>query len=81
VLSKVSEQIADRLRRAEEAHQRGARETNEKIKAEWLEMEKRWLRIAESLQFVEQANQFLDGAVKVTPSKRKSQNGDTSSWF
>jgi hypothetical protein len=44
-------------------------------------MEKRWLRIAESLQFVEQANQFLDGAVKVTPSKRKSQNGDTSSWF
>lgn len=78
MLSKVSEQIADCLKRADEARQRASREANEKFKAEWLEMEKRWLRSAKSLRFVDRANRYLDDTVRVTASNNKSQSCETS---
>lgn len=73
MLSKVSEEIADCLARAGDARQCAAHEATEKIKAEWLEMEKRWLRIAQSLTFTERAKRFLDDAATAAGSEIRTQ--------
>ena len=62
MLLQIAEEIDRSLARAEEARQRALRETDERLTTEWLEIEKRWLHIADSLRFVEQANRFLDDA-------------------
>jgi hypothetical protein len=62
LLLQIAEEIDRSLARAEEARQQALRETSERLTAEWLEIEKRWLHIADSLRFVEQANRFLDDA-------------------
>lgn len=72
MLLKVSEKIAECLMRAHEARQRAVCETNKKFQAEWLEMEKRWLRVAESLRFVEQANRLLDDGYREKVNQTKN---------
>jgi hypothetical protein len=64
LLLKISEEITDCLTRAEEARQRALDETNERLQVEWLDIEHRWRHLAESLKFVEQANRFLDDALR-----------------
>jgi hypothetical protein len=52
VLTKISEEMVECLARAEEARQRAKKETDPRLRDEWLEMERRWLKLLESLRFV-----------------------------
>jgi len=62
MLRKIPEHILECLGRAAEARGRADDATDPILKSDYLEMELRWMRLAESYRFVEQANQFLDDA-------------------
>jgi len=79
MLNKISQQIADCLAKAADARERAQAIDDPKIKAVYLELEGRWMALAESYRFVERADQFLDDAQRhrlpVTPAVRlKSDN-------
>lgn len=61
-MSRVSEQISDALMKAAEARDRAAKADNESFKCEWLDLERRWLLLVETLKFVEQADRFISDA-------------------
>ncbi len=62
MLLKVSDQIAECLQRAASAREQAERATNPTVKANYLDAELRWLHLAESYQFVEQAERFIADA-------------------
>jgi hypothetical protein len=70
MLARVSDQIAEALRRAEEAGRRAAAANNKLLKEDWLDMEQRWFWLVESLRFVEQADRFITDAA--AQKKRQS---------
>src|SRR5262249_58912495 len=74
MLNKISQQIADCLAKAADARERAQAIDDPKIKAVYLELEGRWMALAESYRFVERADQFLDDAQRhrlpVTPAVR-----------
>jgi hypothetical protein len=62
MLLRVSEQIKDCLDHAAESRQRANKATDPERKAELLDMERRWLRLAESHGLVEQLERFITDA-------------------
>lgn len=58
MLENLSEQVLDRLRRAEEAAERAGRAPNPSVRRDLLEMERRWLKLAHGYQFLEQFGVF-----------------------
>jgi hypothetical protein len=62
MLLKVSDQIAECLERAASAREQAERPTNPTVRANYLDAELRWLRLAESYQFVEQAERYISDA-------------------
>ena len=58
MLENLSEQVRDCLRRAEDCAERAKREPNPSFKCDLLEMERRWLKLARSYQFLEQLSSF-----------------------
>ena len=74
---KLSDQISECLGYAVDARERADAAADPSRKADFLDMERRWLRLVESYRFVEQAARFsLDGHAARTPSAEKlSQTG------
>ena len=62
MLLKISQQIADCLAKAADARERAQTITDPSIKAMYFDLERRWMKLAESCRFVERADRFLDDA-------------------
>jgi hypothetical protein len=60
MLLKLSDKISECLAEAAEARERAKAATDPGHKADFLDMELRWLRLVESYRFVEQASRFLE---------------------
>src|SRR5262249_31357580 len=75
---KISEQIREALARAAEARDCAYRETNPDRKSDFLDMELRWSRLAESYKFVERANQFLDDVQRQRYPERPVPKSDNT---
>ena len=60
MLQKVSKQVRECLRRAEECGQRAKIEPDPNAAKDFLDMERRWLSLARSYQFSEQLETFSD---------------------
>jgi hypothetical protein len=59
MLLRIAEDVRRCLERAAEARQRAQSQLDPERKAEFLEMEGRWLRLAESYRFVAQLEDFI----------------------
>jgi len=68
MLQKLSENIAECLAHAAKAERRADEATDSTIKREAADMADRWRRLAESYQFVERVNRFLDNTKTVGSS-------------
>jgi len=60
MLLKLSDKISECLAHAAEARERAKAATDADHKADFHDMELRWLRLVESYRFVEQASRFLE---------------------
>jgi hypothetical protein len=58
MLENLSEQILDCLRRAEESAERARHEPDSAVRRDFLDMERRWLKLAHSYEFLEQLGLF-----------------------
>jgi hypothetical protein len=58
VLNKVSEQIRDCLRHAQECARKAADQPDPALRDDFLRLEKRWLKLARSIEFGESLNAF-----------------------
>jgi hypothetical protein len=58
MLNNLSAQISDCLRHAEDCARQAAGQTCPKLKADFLDMERRWLSLARSYEFTERINDF-----------------------
>ena len=56
----LSEQIRECLEHAEECARKAAAQTDPKIKADFLDLERRWLLLARSYEFTERLTDFSD---------------------
>jgi hypothetical protein len=59
MLLRIAEDVRQCLERAAEARERAQSQLNSECKAEFLEMERRWLHLAESYRFVAQLEDFI----------------------
>ena len=81
MLLKLSEYINDAERRASECSERATRSNREDLQAEWLHLQRTWVRVAEAFRVVESLERFVldkNGyAPRVTDSgASRSQNGE-----
>ena len=58
VLNNLSEQIRECLQHAEDCARKVAAETDQKIKADFMDLERRWLLLARSYEFTERLTDF-----------------------
>jgi len=77
MLLKLSDKISECLTEAAEARERAKAATDPDHKADFLDMELRWLRLVESYRFVEQASRFLEDShlARIAPPEKLSQTG------
>lgn len=69
MLQTLSDQISGCMDHAAYARERAERATSPSIRADYLDIERRWLKLAESYRLVERTEQFLADARR----KRQSQ--------
>ena len=62
MLLKVAAHIRECLANAEQARERANAVIDPKLRADYLDIESRWMRLADSYRFVEQMERFLDDA-------------------
>ena len=58
MLNNLSEQIRNCLQHAEECARQAAAETDQKLKHDFLDMERRWLVLAQSYEFTQRQGDF-----------------------
>jgi hypothetical protein len=77
MLLKLSDKISECLTEAAEARERAQAATDPGDKADFLDMELRWLRLVESYRFVEQASLFLEDShlARIAPQEKLPQTG------
>jgi hypothetical protein len=73
MLNDVSEQIRDCLRHAEDCAQKAVAQTDPTLKADFLDMERRWLSLARSYELTGQLSDF-SGETKRQPKNRSSDH-------
>ena len=61
MLLKLTNEISECYRRAEEARQRAMASTDAATKVDYLDMERRWLFLARSYEFSERLSSFSGG--------------------
>jgi hypothetical protein len=64
VLNNVSEQIRECYRRTEDCARKAAAQTDPTLKADFLDLERRWLVLARSYDFTERLNSFTKNSAK-----------------
>jgi hypothetical protein len=74
MLNNLSEQIRECYRHADDCAQKAAAEADPQIKADFLDLELRWLFLARSHEFTERLTDFSDEA------KRKSDKLPRPGW-
>jgi hypothetical protein len=62
MLLKVADHICECLAHAEQARERAEATTDPQTGSDYLDIELRWMRLAESYRLVEQMERFLDDA-------------------
>jgi len=65
VLNNLSKQICECYRHAEDCARKAAAQTDPKIKADFLDSERRWLVLAQSYEFTERLTDFSDETKRV----------------
>jgi hypothetical protein len=60
MLQKLSEEIQECCRHADECRQRAEKASTEKGRQEFLDMEQRWLSLARSYAFAEQLSNYVE---------------------
>ena len=60
MLGKISENAAEAYRRAEACARKAEAATDPKVRLDFLEMERRWLILARSYEFVDRLDQFAN---------------------
>ena len=77
MLLKLSDKISECLAHAAEARERAKAATDADHKADFHDMELRWLRLVESYRFVEQASRFLEDGhlARITQREKMAQTG------
>ena len=73
MLSSVSEQIRECYRHAEDCARKAAAQADPTLKADFLDLERRWLVLARSYDFTERLNSFT----KNSPKPNIKPNGKT----
>ena len=73
MLSSVSEQIRECYRHAEDCAREAAAQADPTLKADFLDLERRWLVLARSYDFTERLNSFT----KNSPKPNIKPNGKT----
>ena len=73
MLSNVSEQIRECYRHAEDCARKAAAQADPTLKADFLDLERRWLVLARSYDFTERLNSFT----KNSPKPNIKPNGKT----
>ncbi len=68
MLNNLSGQIRECLRHAEDCARQAAAQNCPKLKADFLDMERRWLFLARSYEFTEQLTDFSAGTKQAKPS-------------
>jgi hypothetical protein len=58
MLQNLSDEVRECLQRAEQSAQRAKGEPNPAIKRDFLDMKRRWLKLARSYQFLDQLGSF-----------------------
>ena len=58
LLNNLSEQVRECLRHAEDCARQAAEHPNAKMKADFLDLERRWLSLARSYEFTERLSDF-----------------------
>ena len=71
MLQNLSEQIRECLRRAEECKRLAENALTETGKADYLDMERRWLSLARSYEFAERLSNFIDPHLKRRPQPKE----------
>jgi hypothetical protein len=71
MLNNLSEQIRDCLQHAEDCARKAAAQTDPTLKADFLDLERRWLVLARSYDFTERLNSFS----KYSPKPNIKPNG------
>ena len=64
VLNNLSEQVRDCLQHAEDCGRKAAAQTDPELRDDFLRLEKRWLELARSMEFVERLGAFTTGRAK-----------------
>ena len=64
MLNNVSEQIRECYRHAEDCARKAAAQTEPTLKADFLDLERRWLVLARSYDFTERINSFTNNSAK-----------------
>jgi hypothetical protein len=77
MLLKLSDKISECLTEAAEARERVKAATDPGHKADFLDMELRWLRLVERYRFVEQASRFLEDShlARIAQREKMAQTG------
>ncbi len=70
MLNNLSEQVRECLDHAEECARKAAAQTDPALREDYLMLEKRWLNLAQSMEFVER----LDGFTKNSPKPNVSSS-------
>lgn len=73
MLQNVSEAMSECHRRAEECRQAAILARNLETRDLFLDLERRWLKLAESYGFVDRVSQYLDFVESTVPSRRDGQ--------
>ena len=58
MLNNLSEQVRDCLQHAQDCARQAAAQTDPKLKADFLDLERRWLHLARSYEFTERLDDF-----------------------
>jgi hypothetical protein len=64
MLNNLSEQIRDCLRHAEDCARKAAAQTGLELRDDFLGLDKRWLELAQSIEFAERLNSFTKNRSK-----------------
>ena len=64
MLANLSEQIRDCLEHAEDCARKAAAQTDPGLRDDFLQLEKRWLALAQSMEFVEPLGSFTKNRAK-----------------
>jgi hypothetical protein len=81
MLNNLSKQIRECLDHAEDCARKGAAQTDPKLKADFLDMERRWLKLAASYEFSQRLGGFSNRAERQTNKSRRQRSASITAFL